>query len=60
MDRRGAEIGQHYELFNERVIADAAIGSAAAQCCDDTSGREALAAACVRRDHESVMTGGAA
>ncbi len=31
MDRRGAEIGQHYELFNERVIADAAIGTAAAR-----------------------------
>jgi hypothetical protein len=53
VDPGGAEIRQHYELFNERVIVAAVADWRAWRGCGHVAGREALAAAAVQRNHDS-------
>ena len=59
MDHGLAEIGQYYELINERVIVPRPVPLLRARGSGTQSG-EALAAAHVRPHHEGNMTGGAA
>jgi len=47
-DRAGAEIGQHYELFNERVRTRV-IAAAGGRGRDASAGRDALRSPCRRR-----------
>jgi hypothetical protein len=50
MDRGAAEIGQHYEIFNERVIAKTRCRPAA-----NRADGEALAAVRFQRDHDASV-----
>jgi hypothetical protein len=55
VDPGGAQFGQHYELFNERVIAALSSITATRSACGDATIGEALAAAGIRRDHDTSM-----
>jgi hypothetical protein len=55
VDPGGAQFGQHYELANERVIAALSPITATRSACGDATIGEALAAAGIRRDHDTSM-----